>query len=94
MKATTGAKHQELDISFTFDEQCPDRLIINAMVNHVPYHHEVFSHLDIDFEDIKNALLTKQFKLVSKTSEILKLKIAFATFEFKNIEKITLSSMK
>jgi hypothetical protein len=31
------AKHQELNMSFTFDEQNEDKMIINALVDHTPY---------------------------------------------------------
>jgi hypothetical protein len=40
-------------------------------------------------EEIKDALLSKQFKLVSKSPEILKIKVSFAILEFKNIDKIS-----
>ena len=31
------AKHQELNMSFTFDEQNEDKKIINAIADHTPY---------------------------------------------------------
>lgn len=31
------AKHQELNISFTFDEQYEEKAIIKALVDHTPY---------------------------------------------------------
>ena len=43
------AKHQELNISFTFDEQHQDKLIVNAIVNHTPYQLKLLSNPDLDF---------------------------------------------
>ncbi len=37
--------------------------------------------------------MSKQFKIVERTPEILKLKIAFQSFEFKKVEKITLNGL-
>ena len=43
------AKHQELNISFTFDQSQEDKLIIDALVDHTPYQTEIVYNLDLDF---------------------------------------------
>jgi hypothetical protein len=40
---------------------------------------------EIDFDDIKEALIEKNFKFVSKTPEILKLKVGPVKLDFKNL---------
>ncbi len=50
--------------------------------------------LNLDFQDIKNGLISKQFKIVSRTPEILKLKIAMISVEFKNVEKMVIKTLK
>jgi hypothetical protein len=74
------AKCQELNMSFTFDEQEEGKIIVNALAGQTPYQQEIFFDPDLDFEDLKNTLLSKQFKLVSKTPEILKIKIGVTFF--------------
>jgi hypothetical protein len=88
------AKYQELNMSFTFDDQEEGKITVNALADQIPYQLELFANPDLDFEDLKNILLSKQFKLVSKTPEIMKIKVAFAFFEFKNVEKMTLNTLK
>ncbi len=43
------AKHQELNMSFTFDEHYQDKLIVNVITNHTPYQLELLSNPDLDF---------------------------------------------
>ena len=69
-------------------------MTVNAVADQIPYQLELLANPDLDFEDLKNILISKHFKLVSKTPEILKIKIAFAFFEFKNVEKMTLNALK
>jgi hypothetical protein len=88
------AKYQELNMSFTFDEHEEGKMTVNAVADRIPYQLELFANPDLDFEDLKNILLSKQFKLVSKTPEIMKIKVAFTFFEFKNVEKMTLNTLK
>ena len=49
---------------------------------------------EIDFDDIKEALLEKIFKFVSKTPEILKLKVGPVKLDFKNLEKSALIDLR
>jgi hypothetical protein len=56
------------------------KIIVNAVADNTPYQLEFFSSPDLDLEDLKNILLSKQFKVVSKTPEILKIKIAFTSY--------------
>jgi hypothetical protein len=88
------AIYQELNMSFTFDEMQKDKLIICAFADHTAYQLELIINPDLDFIDLKNALFSKHFKLVSKSPEILKLKIGITYLEFKNSHKITLDSLK
>ncbi len=88
------AKYQELNMLFTFDEQEEGKIIVNAVADHIPYQLEFFSNPDFDLEDLKNIFISKQFKLVSRTPEILKIKIAFTFYEFKNVEKMTINTLK
>jgi hypothetical protein len=88
------AIYQELNMSFTFDEMQKDKLIICAFAEHTAYQLELIINPDLDFLDLKNALFSKHFKLVSKSPEILKLKIGITYLEFKNTHKITLDSLK
>ncbi len=88
------AKYQELNMSFTFDEQEEGKITVNAVADQNPYQLELFANPDLDFEDLKNILISKQFKLVSKTPEIMKIKIGCTFFEFKNVEKMTLNTLK
>ncbi len=39
-------------------------------------------------------MLTKQFKLLSRSSEILKIKIGLSPFEFKSIDKLIVNTLK
>jgi hypothetical protein len=55
---------------------------------------EVASNPYLEFEDLKNALISKEFKLLEKSPEILKLKVGLTNFELKNLEKITLNELK
>ena len=89
-----NAKYQELNMSFTFKEHEEGKITLNAVADQIQYQLELFANPDLDFEELKNVLLSKQFKLVSKTPEIMKIKIAFAFFEFKNFEKMTLNTLK
>ena len=88
------AKYQELNMSFTFDEQHEDKLIIHALADNNSYQLELDFNPDLDFEDLKHVLINKQFKLASKSPETLKLKIGVTYFEFKNVEKLTLNTLK
>jgi hypothetical protein len=88
------AKYQELNMSFTFEEQEEGKITVNAVADQIPYRLELFANPDLDFEDLKNILLSKQFKFLSKTSEILKIKIGFTFLEFKNVQKMTLNALK
>jgi hypothetical protein len=36
-------------MSFSFDEQHEDKLIVNALADHTPYQLELFSNLELDF---------------------------------------------
>jgi hypothetical protein len=81
------AKYQELNMSFDCEVQ-EDKLIIRANVENVTYQTEKAIDPDLDFEDLKDLLNNKQFKIVTKTAEILKLKIGgVLSLEFKNYEK-------
>ena len=51
-------------MSFNFDEQYENKAIINAIVDHTPYQLEFILNPDFDFENIKNALLCKHFRIV------------------------------
>jgi hypothetical protein len=55
---------------------------------------EVASNPYLEFEDLKSALISKEFKLLEKSPEILKLKVGLTNFELKNLEKITLNELK
>jgi hypothetical protein len=68
------AKYQELKMSFEF-KTSGENLVIVAHVNNERYEGERVFDPDFDFEDIKEDLLNKQFKIVSHTNEILKLKV-------------------
>ncbi len=39
-------------------------------------------------------MLAKQFKLLSRSSEILKIKLGFASFEFKSIDKSIVNTLQ
>jgi hypothetical protein len=56
-------KYQELKISFSFDEKHEKKLAISALVDKDSYSLELNFNPDFDFEDLKSALLSKQFKL-------------------------------
>ncbi len=43
------AKYQELNMSFTFDEQEEGKIIVNAIADQVPYQLELFANPDLDF---------------------------------------------
>jgi hypothetical protein len=49
---------------------------------------------EIDFGDIEEALLEKSFKFVSKSPEMLKLKVGFFKLDFINLEKMVLVQLK
>ena len=51
-------------------------------------------HPDVDFDDLKEALDEKGFKLVSKSPEILKLKVGLVKIDFKNLEKMALIDLR
>jgi hypothetical protein len=77
-------KHQELNISFTFQLQ-EDKLLINAILDRMNYQAMCLPHPDIDFDDIKEALVEKSFKFVSQSPEILKLKVGPVKIDLKNL---------
>jgi hypothetical protein len=64
-------------------------MMINAIVGPNIYQFELYCNLNLDFQDIKDALLSKQFKLISKSHKILKIKVFFAVFEFYSIDKMS-----
>ena len=80
------AKYQELNMSFDFEVQ-EDKMIIRAKLENATYQTEKEIDPDLDFEDLKDLLSNKQFKIVTKTAEILKLKVGVLSLEFKNYEK-------
>jgi hypothetical protein len=48
----------------------------------------------VDFDDLKDALIEKNFKFLSKSPEILKLKVGPVKIDFKKLEKMALIDMK
>jgi hypothetical protein len=88
------ARYQELNMSFTFDEQEEGKMTVNAVADRIPYQLEILANPDHDFEDLKSILLSNKFNFVSKTSELFKIKIGFTFLEFKNVEKMTLNTLK
>jgi hypothetical protein len=48
----------------------------------------------VEFDDIKEALIEKNFKFISKSPEILKLKLGPVKLNFKNLEKMALIDMR
>ncbi len=48
----------------------------------------------MEFDDIKEALIEKNFKFISKSPEILKLKLGPVKLNFKNLEKMALIDMR
>ncbi len=67
---------------------------MNALLDHMNYQSERIRTPDADFDDLKAALIEKHFKFVSKTSEILILKVGFVKLDFKNLEKTGLIELK
>ncbi len=61
-----------------------DKLVVQAICENLRYEGEKRLDPDIDFEDIKDSIANKQYKVISKTPETLKVKIAFLNFELKN----------
>jgi hypothetical protein len=49
---------------------------------------------EIDFDDLKEALIEKNFKFVDKSPEILKLKVGLFKLDFINLEKMALVQLK
>ncbi len=49
---------------------------------------------DVDFDDLKEALIEKNFKFISKSPEILKLKVGPVKLDFKNLEKMALIDLR
>ncbi len=88
------ARYQELNMSFTFDEQEEGKMTVHAVADRIPYQLELLANPDLDFEDLKNILLSNKFNLVSRTSELFKIKIGFTFLEFKNVEKMSLNTLK
>jgi hypothetical protein len=81
-------------MSFTFDEQEEGKMTVHAVADRIPYQLELLANPDLDFEDLKNILLSNKFNLVSRTSELFKIKIGFTFLEFKNVEKMSLNTLK
>jgi hypothetical protein len=58
------AKNQEPNISFTFEEQEEGKITVNALDDQILYKVEVFDNPDLDFESLKNILLSEKFTLI------------------------------
>ena len=67
LKISGDPKHQSLRISFTFDQHQEDKLIINAIVDHTTYQLELVNDFDLDSDQVKNTLLSKKFKILSRS---------------------------
>lgn len=81
------ARHQELNILFTYEE-LENRMIIKARCDRTIYQTECKVNPDIDFKELMDALESKQFKFVSKTPETLNLKVGPLRLDFKNFENM------
>jgi hypothetical protein len=87
MNIIQDARHQELNIVFTF-EMLESRMIIKARCDRTIYQTECKVNPDIDFKELMDALESKQFKFVSKTPETLNLKVGVLKLDFKNFENM------
>ena len=67
---------------------------MNALLDRMNYQAERIRTPDADFDDLKEALVDKHFKFVSKTPEILILKVGFVKLDFKKLEKMALIELR
>jgi hypothetical protein len=73
-----------MDLQLFFDE-LNEKLVINANIEKTHYRIEVESNPYLDFEDLKTMLRSNQFQIVSKSPEVLKIKVGPTNLEFKNM---------
>ncbi len=85
------ANYQQLKMAFTFDELFEEKVIINALVDNTPYQDQFIFNPDSDFSDIKNALLSKHFKITSRTLKFSDSKSILAIFSLRTSKKSILA---
>ena len=81
--AIGDVKYQELKLEINCERQ-EDKIVILARIENATYRGEKALDPDIDFDDLKDALNSKHFKILSKTPELLKLKVGFLNIELHN----------
>ena len=89
------AKFQAMDLTFTTRTE-PDKLIIEASASRDKFQYvgEIPATPLIDFEDIRELLEQKMFKVVLKTEEMLKIKIGATPLEMLPKPKVELNKLK
>jgi hypothetical protein len=51
-------------MSFTFDEQEEGKITVKALDDQILYKVEVFANPDLDFESLKDILLSEKFRII------------------------------
>jgi hypothetical protein len=89
------AKFQAMDLKFIVKME-PDKLIIetSSKKDELQYVGEIPATPLIDFEDIKEMLEQKMFKLIIKTEEMLKIKIGPMPLEMLPKPKVEANKLK
>jgi hypothetical protein len=89
------AKFQVMDLNFIVKME-PDKLIIetSSSKDEIQYVGEIPANPFIDFEDIKELLEQKMFKIINKTEEMLKIKIGPISLEMLPKPKVEANKLK
>ena len=80
-------------MSFTFQQQA-NKLIIDVEYENTKYQGQMVSHPDISFVDVKQALNSNDFKIVSKGVDSIRLKVGIYSLELKNIVVMMMNELR